>query len=324
MLKKLSLIKWLILAGLLVVVIVLVLQRDRVYDYYRGITYKPSAEMVKIRDSLDLTSEGEFIFNASQPALSERDEFNQNCRPTDAETAILGCYVMENIYVYNIEDEQLKGIKELTAAHELLHAVYARMSDEKKNNLESVLRQVYKDNKEILEDDLKIYSSSERSEELYVRAGTEVKTLPDVLEKHYAKYFTNQDKVVSYYDSYIAVFRRLKAELKALEAEMSELNTKIDNMTTEYKNRVVQYEADVDQFNTCADTPGCFTSQWEFDTRRNVLVNEQIALDALYDEISNLIAEYNKKVEVYNSDVIETNRLTDKMNSNVKPKEDIK
>ena len=319
MLKKLSLIKWLILAGLLVVVIVLVLQRDRVYDYYRGITYKPSAEMVKIRDSLDLTSEGEFIFNASQPALSERDEFNQNCRPTDAETAILGCYVMENIYVYNIEDEQLKGIKELTAAHELLHAVYARMSDEKKNNLESVLRQVYKDNKEILEDDLKIYSSSERSEELYVRAGTEVKTLPDVLEKHYAKYFTNQDKVVSYYDSYIAVFRRLKAELKALEAEMSELNTKIDNMTTEYKNRVVQYEADVDQFNTCADTPGCFTSQWEFDTRRNVLVNEQIALDALYDEISNLIAEYNKKVEVYNSDVIETNRLTDKMNSNVKP-----
>ncbi len=324
MLKKLSLIKWLILAGLLAVVIVLVLQRDRVYDYYRGITYKPSAEMVKIRDSLDLTSEGEFIFNASQPALSERDEFNQNCRPTDAETAILGCYVMENIYVYNIEDEQLKGIKELTAAHELLHAVYARMSDEEKNNLESVLRQVYKDNKEILEDDLKIYSSSERSEELYVRAGTEVKTLPDVLEKHYAKYFTNQDKVVSYYDSYIAVFRRLKAELKALEAEMGELNTKIDNMTTEYKNRVVQYEADVDQFNTCADTPGCFTSQWEFDTRRNALVNEQIALDALYDEISNLIAEYNKKVEVYNNDVIETNRLTDKMNSNVKPKEDIK
>ncbi len=324
MLKKLSLIKWLILAGLLAVVIVLVLQRDRVYDYYRGITYKPSAEMVKIRDSLDLTSEGEFIFNASQPALSERDEFNQNCRPTDAETAILGCYVMENIYVYNIEDEQLKGIKELTAAHELLHAVYARMSDEEKNNLESVLRQVYKDNKEILEDDLKIYSSSERSEELYVRAGTEVKTLPDVLEKHYAKYFTNQDKVVSYYDSYIAVFRRLKAELKALEAEMGELNTKIDNMTTEYKNRVVQYEADVNQFNICADTPGCFTSQWEFDTRRNALVNEQIALDALYDEISNLIAEYNKKVEVYNNDVIETNRLTDKMNSNVKPKEDIK
>lgn len=324
MLKKLSLIKWLILAGLLAVVIVLVLQRDRVYDYYRGITYKPSAEMMKIRDSLDLTSEGEFIFNASQPALSERDEFNQNCRPTDAETAILGCYVMENIYVYNIEDEQLKGIKELTAAHELLHAVYARMSDEEKNNLESVLGQVYKDNKEILEDDLKIYSSSERSEELYVRAGTEVKTLPDVLEKHYAQYFTNQDKVVSYYDSYIAVFRRLKAELKALEAEMSELNTKIDNMTTEYKNRVVQYEADVNQFNNCADTMGCFSSQWEFDTRRNVLVNEQIALDVLYDEISNLIAEYNKKVEVYNSDVIETNRLTDKMNSNVKPKEDIK
>lgn len=321
MLKKLSFIKWLILAGLLAVVIILILNRDRVYDYYRGLTYKPSAEMIAIRDSLDLTSEGEFIFNASQPALSERDEFNENCRPTDAETAILGCYVVENIYIYNIEDDQLKGIKELTTAHELLHAVFARMSDEERNGLESDLKKVYQDNKDILKDDLKIYASSEQYEELYVRAGTEVKKLPDSLEKHYAKYFVDQDKVVSYYNSYIAVFRRLKAELTTLEQEMNELNSKIDSMTLEYETRVAQYEKDVSTFNVCADTVGCFTSQWEFDTKRNALVNEMNALDALYDEISDLIAQYNEKVKVYNNDVIETNRLNDKMNSSVKPKE---
>ena len=321
MLKKLSFIKWLILAGLLAVVIILILNRDRVYDYYRGLTYKPSAEMIEIRNSLNLTSEGEFIFNASQPALSERDEFNENCRPTDAETAILGCYVMENIYVYNIEDDQLRGIKELTAAHELLHAVFARMSDEERDGLESDLKKVYQDNKDILKDDLKIYASSEQYEELYVRAGTEVKKLPDSLEKHYAKYFVDQDKVVSYYDSYIAVFRKLKAELETLEQEMNELNSKIDSMTLEYETRVAQYEKDVNTFNVCADTVGCFTSQWEFDTKRNALVNEMNALDALYDEISDLIAQYNEKVKVYNNDVIETNRLNDKMNSSVKPKE---
>ena len=106
MLRKLSLIKWLLLAGILAAAVILVLNRDKVYDYYRGLIYKPSSEMVKIRDSLGLTTEGEFVFNASQPVLSERDEFNANCREDDAETAILGCYAMENIYVYNIEDEQ--------------------------------------------------------------------------------------------------------------------------------------------------------------------------------------------------------------------------
>lgn len=321
MLKKLSLIKWLLLAGVLAVVVTLVLNRDKVYDYYRGLTYRPSSEMVEIRDSLGLTTEGEFVFNASQPELSERDEFNANCRPDDAETAILGCYVMENIYVYNIEDEQLKGIKELTAAHELLHAVFARMNDNEKDALKSDLNKVLKENGEILQEDLSIYPAEERFEELYVRAGTEVKKLPDNLEKHYAKVFKDQDRVVSFYDSYIAVFRRLKAELKALEGELGELNNRIDSMTLEYETRANQYSADVDQFNACADTAGCFSSQWEFDTRRNVLVNEQVALDAMYDEITNLVNEYNDKVKVYNNDVIETNRLNDKINSNIKPKE---
>ena len=321
MLKKLSLIKWLLLAGVLAVVVTLVLNRDKVYDYYRGLTYRPSSEMVEIRDSLGLTTEGEFVFNASQPELSERDEFNANCRPDDAETAILGCYVMENIYVYNIEDEQLKGIKELTAAHELLHAVFARMNDNEKDALKSDLNKVLKENGEILQEDLSIYPAEERFEELYVRAGTEVKKLPDNLEKHYAKVFKDQDRVVNFYDSYIAVFRRLKAELKALEGELGELNNRIDSMTLEYETRANQYSANVDQFNACADTAGCFSSQWEFDTRRNVLVNEQVALDNMYDEISGLIDEYNSKVEVYNNDVIETNRLNDKMNSNIKPKE---
>ena len=126
---------------------------------------------------------------------------------------------------------------------------------------------------------------------------------------------------MSYYDSYIAVFRKLKAELETLEQEMNELNSKIDSMTLEYETRVAQYEKDVNTFNVCADTVGCFTSQWEFDTKRNALVNEMNALDALYDEISDLIAQYNEKVKVYNNDVIETNRLNDKMNSSVKPKE---
>ena len=321
MLRKLSLIKWLLLAGILAAAVILVLNRDKVYDYYRGLIYKPSSEMVKIRDSLGLTTEGEFVFNASQPVLSERDEFNANCREDDAETAILGCYAMENIYVYNIEDEQLKGIRELTAAHELLHAVFARMNDNEKDALRGDLQTVLKNNGEILQEDLSIYSTEEQFEELYVRAGTEVKKLPDNLEKHYAKVFKDQDKVVSFYDSYIAVFRRLKAELKALESELDELNSRIDSMTLEYETRARQYSTDVDQFNVCADTAGCFGSQWEFDTRRNVLVNEQVALDAMYDEITNLVNEYNDKVKVYNNDVIETNRLNDKINSNIKPKE---
>ena len=112
---------WICLVVLIIVGLGIFLNREWIYDFYRGITYQPSDEMAKIRSDLDLTDKGEFLFNAAQPELDGAAEFNSYCREGgESEIAVLGCYTNGNIYVYNIADERLNGIRELTSAHAIV------------------------------------------------------------------------------------------------------------------------------------------------------------------------------------------------------------
>ncbi len=292
------------------------LNREWIYDFYRGMSYEPSAEMEQIKEKLQLTDRGQFIFNAVWPELSGSEKFNEACRSeADAEVAILGCYTEGNIYVYNIASAELEGIREATTAHELLHAVYARMSEEEKSGLASSLREVYENNRDILEEDLKIYATEEKDEELYVRAGTEVKDLPAELEKHYAEIFQDQDLIAGFYDNYIAVFREIEEETGRLNAELEALNEDLTAKINEYERRLEQFNANVVSFNACAEVMGCFGSEEEFEARRGALLSEQDALDVLYDEISASVEYYNTKVEEYNNNVTRSEKLNQMINS---------
>ena len=219
---------WVILLVLVAIATIIVLNRAWIYDWFRGVTYRPTAEMISIRDELNLTGRGEFLFNATQPELNEADAFNANCRQDESEVAVLGCYTAGNIYVYNITDVKLDGIRELTAAHELLHAVWARMGNAEKEDLKPILQQVYQNNLSVLKDDIETYADDERIEEIFVRAGTEIKKLPDVLEKYYAEIFDDQDAVVDFYESYIAVFREIKMKMEGLASEIEVLRDSIN------------------------------------------------------------------------------------------------
>ena len=295
-----------------------VLNRDFWNDWYRGINYRPTAEMAAIRENLDLTGRGEFLFNAAQPELNEASEFNTNCRKDKSEIAVLGCYRDGYIYIYNIVDDRLNGIRELTAAHELLHAVWTRMSNDEKKDLGTTLLQVYEDNTETLEEDIATYEEKDRLEEIFVRAGTEVKSLPDNLEKMYAEIFENQDKIVDFYNNYIAVFRAMKLEMAELTSEMEILMDEINIKTEEYEKQFDQLEADIISFNSCAEIAGCFENNSVFYTRRSQILSRQDELSALNEEINVLIDEYNEKVDLYNADVTESYKLQDMINSNKK------
>lgn len=314
-------IKWMILVVAVVVVGVLFFaNREWIGDWWRGIIYRPSDEMVAIREKLDLTERGEFLFNASQPELSGSDEFNENCRTElDMETAVLGCYIEGNIYVYDITAKELDGIRELTAAHELLHAVWARMSEAEQRGLTRTLTQTFEKNQSLLEDEIDSYDASQRQEELYVRVGTEVKNLPTELEEHYAEVFTDQDLIVEYYEGYIGVFNRMKAEMEGLMAEMEEIQAQIDTLSADYESRLTRLNAQVTNFNSCAERAGCFGSESEFYAQRNSLISEQNALEGVYNEINRLVDEYNARVEKYNEDVAYSRKLNNIVNSKAKP-----
>ena len=101
--KKLNLLRWALALLLILAMIFVALNRQWVYDFARGMAYSPSPEMVKIRDSLDLTDRGGFLFKAAWPKLSDREEFNNYCRVDGEEVAILGCYTAGNIYIFDID-----------------------------------------------------------------------------------------------------------------------------------------------------------------------------------------------------------------------------
>ena len=312
------------LLGIFIVVLLVVVAINYrvVFDWALGAFYNPSSEMALIRENLSLTARGVLIFNASYPELSKEEEFNRNCYSHDEKEAILGCYKGKRIYVYNVQSEELRGILELTAAHELLHAVYERMSVEERDDLRKELEEVYLENRSILGEEVELYNNEiERLEEIYVRVGTEIKELPGELERHYAEIFRDQDKIVSFYNGYITVFREIECELKSLEAEISELGIRINESTTRYEGEVAALNIEITAFNECADTPGCFSGDYAFYNRRNELAGRQTELQELYDEISEMVKMHNKKVDEYNNVVLRGERLQNVIDSRTKVEE---
>ena len=315
--KILFIIKWGLGVGVLIAItLALTLNRTVISDFTRGMFYQPTEEMAVIRDKLKLTEEGARIFNASFPVLEEREGFNLNCRSHDASIYILGCYTNGGIFVYNITDETFDGIRELTAAHELLHAVYARLSDSERISLSVLLEEIYRKNSDTLGEELALYEGSERYDELHSRVGTEISDLPEELSKHYARFFENQDLIVSYYNQYISPFRELKAKFARLEDELKSLSAEIEAKKANYEARAESYNKTVEEFNNCAETAGCFNSEYAFRTRRAEILREQAELNGLFEEVNRLVVTYNEKVDEYNQAVAKNEELTNIVNSN--------
>lgn len=292
--------------------------RQIIFDLISANTYSPTSEISAIESKIRLTDGAKTVFHASRPSLEDRKEFNDHCNSHDTEISVLGCYAGGKIYLYDIKSDELNGVVESTAAHELLHAEWERMTPSEKADVSSAINSVYNDSRyhDALAEDLSTYDETERLEELHSRIGTEIADLPDVLEKHYAKYFENQDLIVDFYNNYITPFRELSDELDSISDELKKLDQEIENETNSYRQRAEQLSGRIDEFNNCASTTGCFTSETTFYARRNELVSEQVAVDNLYEGLNNKIKQYNALVAEYNENVLRSETLEQVINSN--------
>ena len=62
------------------------------------------------------------------------------CDKDEEFTIILGCYTgQDKLYVFNVDDQRIPDVEEVTAAHEMLHVAYDRMSSTQKNSLNTLL-----------------------------------------------------------------------------------------------------------------------------------------------------------------------------------------
>ena len=288
-----------------------------IINFFRSLGYSPTSEISAIQTSLDLTSDANQLFLATRPSLDDNENFNYHCNSHDEKISILGCYTGGQMYIYDVNETSLTGIKEATTAHELLHAAWEQLKPAEQDALKPSLEKIYSESAD-LQEDLKIYSESERLDELHSRIGTQIADLPDDLEAHYAKYFKNQDAVVAFYTAYITPFNALSENIEKLSSDLSNLDAKIAEETTAYTEKLNALNQKVTAFNNCANTAGCFT-QSEFTRKRAELIKEQQSLAAEYDQIDADVKTYNAKVDEYNQNVLRSNNLENEINSNSKP-----
>lgn len=288
-----------------------------VQDTLKGWGFAESTVVGEIRADLELTETGERIFLATQPAVEQAEAFNEHCDSHRQEVSLLGCYTNDRIYIYEIQKELLEDSNKVTAAHELLHAVWMRMGWSERKAVEALLRQVQDERPEWVEEELSLYGENERMEELYARVGTKLRDLPEELEEHYRKYFANRAKIVAFYENYQAPFNRLKEANEGLRVEVMELSRRIGTEKAKYEVDLAALEGVVERFNECAETEGCFRSQEEFTEKRENIERERERLDAWREEINAEVDRNNELIAEYDENQRILGELNDALNSNV-------
>lgn len=311
------LIRLLISLFLLGLAIVVFTQRQVLIDTYMVWQYKPSPDIAAISERTKLTDKGEFLFYASTPELNDRESFNKACKAKGGEqTVVLGCYTMMRIYLFDIDNPKLDGIKEVTAAHEMLHAAYDRLSPDERDRVDGLVEtQVRTLRDERILGLIKEYEKTEPGErlnELHSILGTEVASLNPELETYYKQYFEDRLAVVSLASNYGAVFDELKGRMEALLAEITALADSIEKHNAEYTAAAQQLNADIEAFNVRARSGQM--SREEFDSQRTTLEALQSDLQSFYNLIKDEIALYDLKrseLESVNSESDVLNRSID-------------
>ncbi|WP_309708446.1 hypothetical protein [Pseudolysinimonas sp.] len=266
------------------------------HDAYVAWSEPIPVDVAAIAAATGMSEEGELIYRASTPAIEDDDDFNQHCSIEGG--AVLGCYYEGNLYVYAVTDERLAGTVEVTAAHEMLHAAYERLSPDERERIDALVDEAIAaipDDNPVFED-LELYAAAQHADEWHSRLGTEFTDLSPDLEAHYARYFDDRAKVVELNVQATALFDQLRAQIDALVTEIDALDPVLDARIAAYEAAIADFNADVDSFNARADS-GAFLTQEQFDQERAALIARSNALDAEAAALDAEIARYNGLVE---------------------------
>lgn len=281
-------------------------------------SYTPSAAVTSVADRVGFTDKGTFFFHATRPEVATADAFNRDCPRQEPSSPILGCYTAGRIFIYDITNQRLNGIEEVTAAHEMLHAAWERLSEGEKSRLTTLLKAEYtKHATGELADRIAYYERNEPGQvvnELHSILPTEVKDLSPELETYYKQYFQDRQKVVSLHDQYNTVFKQLNARASELYTTLTALSRSVEIASAAYEKQANDLSSAIAQFNARADR-GDFSSQQQFSTERAALVAQSNAVQASRNSINADIDRYNSTYSEYQQVAKELDTLSKSLDS---------
>lgn len=295
-----------------------IVNRQAVIDWARLVTYTPNAEVKALADNTQLEKRARDLFYASDPQVQDSAPFNASCSSNE-QTIVLGCYKAQRIYLFNIKDERFNGIKEVTAAHEMLHAAYERMDEATRRKVDAMLRPLVENMKDPrLLELVELYNRTEPGElynEMHSILGTEAAELTPELETYYKQYFKDRSVVVRYAGQYQAIFTESKNKIEEYDRQLSDLKPQIDQNNGTLQRMQGELESQNNQLNQ-------YRSRNQI-SQYNQLVptyNAEVAeFNALIETTRGLVSRYNKLVEERNNQVAAQTNLYDSINSNYQP-----
>jgi hypothetical protein len=311
----------LLVASMLAAAGVAYLHRQEISDHFAAQNFSPSAEVSELADRLDLTDSGRRVFFASRPTLDASQNFNAQCSDVEHSEGshVLGCFSNGTIHLFKVTDARLDGIVEVTAAHELLHAVFSRLSTEEKTDLAQRLREAYDGlaaADPALAQRMAVYeglSDIGFANELHSVLGTEVRVLPDWLEQHYAQSFNDRALIIDFFDAYHAVFVQLQARADELQQVMAELRESIESRSAAYDAAVKQLNAEIADLNRRNSAFEFSDREEEFWAIRNEL---QARSAALQQDLATLQADIARYEEM-RLELVQLGAVNDELNQNL-------
>lgn len=293
----------LILLLLVISPLLLFWQRNSLYDAWRLHGYQVPAQVASLADDTKMTDSARHIFYVNHPQLmADSQTFRQACTTTE-QTIVLGCYhgPEAGIYIYQVKDARLSGVQQVTAAHEMLHAAYERLSANDRNYINKLLTDYYNTGltDQRIKDTIESYKKTEPKslvDEMHSIFGTEIASLPKPLEDYYKRYFSDRTAVTNLSAGYEAEFTSRESVVKNLEDQLQTLQDKI-------KSEESSLKAEYSQINA---------QRAQLDSYRSS--GQTGAYNSAVDQFNALVDDYNAKVRSYQADVARYNQLVNQYN----------
>lgn len=303
----------------IVIITAAVYNHQAIADWWFLLSYEPEPQITALTERASFSERGRRYFYVSDPEINGKEEFNSNC-PELEQALVLGCYSGREIYLLDISRPELDGVMEVTAAHEMLHAVYDRLGTRERERIDRELLDAYgqlEDSK--LRNLITSYEESGGREvmlnELHSILPTQVLKLPPSLEEYYRPYFEDRRKVASLFFEYESVLSGINERIDALKDRIENLRTDIDaqeNYIISIRNQIQQINRQMQNLRQSGNTE----AYNRLVPRQNALVEEH---NAAVDYNRTLVERHNSVVNQVNDLVILQNDLVNSMDSRYEP-----
>lgn len=305
----------------IVIAAVAIFQRQAIVDWWKLRNYTPSPIVSQLAGDTTMTESGKRIFFLNDPKVQAKTSFYKSCKFGE-KTIVLGCYIKkEGIYLLRVDDPRLSGVEQVTAAHEMLHAAYDRLSTAEKVDIDNQLNAFYNtlQNAEI-RSKIELYrkNGADISNELHSILPTEVDSLSPELEAYYAKYFTNRKKVVAYAQQYESEFTSRKNKVVTLDAQLKVIEEQVIANNAELNAQQQSINAESDRLDALLRA-----GRVEEYNAAVPAYNRRIpAFNALVAQTENLVAQYKQVLDERNKIAVEAQELNKALDSSIQSASD--